>query len=147
MQKIQKLSGTLYKVSTILLVLAVFGVAFGILVQIVDLPGKLPGPTYAFQLISGLFSLALLWVLRQILGYMAQGQPFGSQVANNLSALAWIRIGLSAVELLVALCFADRLTTSLGAILSECLVAAMLFLLSLVFRYGAALQQQADETL
>ncbi|MCD8022365.1 MAG: DUF2975 domain-containing protein [Lachnospiraceae bacterium] len=103
--------------------------------------------------------------IRAILAPMTEGRPFESSCTKALKTLAWLTlIGGAAVQIAsallnvlmsriidVAALFAEDNVT--GATLNATfsinflVYAAILFLLSYVFRYGEILQQESDETL
>lgn len=103
--------------------------------------------------------------IKNMLLPMSQGEPFNSAVSENLKKIAIYSIifGVAGNILIITnqlfLVFGcglqDILTndkiTSVGAEfsldLSFAVVAAILFLLSYIFKYGEELQKQADETL
>lgn len=103
--------------------------------------------------------------IRNILQPMTVGQPFHSTVSINLRKLARYCIALGITGFLVEVL--TRITTTIAFRLHELLlgeaithvsynytfdltfllVAAVLYLLSYIFRYGEQLQQLSDETL
>ena len=127
------------------------------------------------QLISliGVISLTLgmalgaycIHLLRRILRPMKEGLPFHDSVSVSLKKMAWLQlIGggiLSIIELVMEnlviygfnlkeLLISDKISGisfNVDLNLSFLIAAAVCFLLSYIFRYGAELQQQSDETL
>ena len=107
---------------------------------------------------------AICWILhtiRRILAPMKEGQPFADGVADDLKKLAWtvLIFGLiSAVwrfvsQVMVSTAMSGSLSVNSHYAVGEVvnldflLVAAVLFLVSYIFRYGRELQVQSDETL
>ena len=106
-----------------------------------------------------------LQLLRNILAPMKDGDPFNNAVSLNLRKLGWLTVigsvvysVISAVSLhfisglydLTALFkegSVDGITVSYHYNAAFLIVAALLFLLSYIFRYGEELQRQSDETL
>lgn len=100
-------------------------------------------------------------VIRRILAPMKAGEPFSPTVAEDLRRLAWLTLVAGAVDaafeiaatrllgqlLTLAAPGSAALGVRYGMDLTFLLIAALLFLFSYIFRYGAALQQQSDETL
>jgi len=135
--------------------------------------GYMPFAVVKSRMVLGLIFAALLLVfvcyvirvVRQILQPMAAGKPFDSAVSGSLRKLSWITlIGggiLSAVQLagelviyhmydLETLFLSEKIagvTTNCNLDMTFLLGFALLYLLSCVFRYGEALQQESDETL
>lgn len=106
-----------------------------------------------------------LQLLRNILTPMKDGKPFDNTVSTNLRKLGWLTVTGSIVYSVIStisLYFISNLY-DLTALFREgsvdgiivnyhyniafLIVAALLFLLSYIFRYGEELQQQSDETL
>ena len=106
-----------------------------------------------------------LQLLRNILAPIKNGDPFNNAVSHNLRKLGWLAVTGSVVYSVlsaISLHFISSLydMTSLfkeGSVngivvnyrynIDFLIVAALLFLLSYVFRYGEELQRQSDETL
>lgn len=104
-------------------------------------------------------------LLRGILKPMKQGQPFQSTIGTNLKKLGWLSLVgggvLSALQLAMArlvvhgydlkhLLVNDKISDVTCKFTFDAgflLVAAVCFLLSYIFTYGAQLQQLSDETL
>ena len=107
----------------------------------------------------------LLRVIRLILKPMKEGRPFENGVSSKVKKLAWTTlIGGLIIELCRTLgTIAEFNAYDLGLLLnpetvlkysfnyssdmSFVVIAGILFFLSLVFKYGESLQQEADETL
>ena len=107
----------------------------------------------------------LLRVIRQILNPMKDGRPFEDGVSSKIKKLAWTTlIGGVIIELCQTLgTIAELKAYDLSLLLnpetvlkysfnysfdmSFVVIAGILFFLSLVFKYGESLQQEADETL
>ena len=115
-------------------------------------------PAKIFMLIISIF------IFRKILKPMKNALPFDDSVRKNLSALGMVfAVGGVVINLIrnatyavinhQGLDFVERYDWIDGYICSfefdmtYFFVAAVLFLVSFVFRYGAELQKQADETL
>ena len=106
-----------------------------------------------------------LQLLRNIIAPMKDGNPFSNAVSCNLRKLGWLTVIGSVVYSVISaisLHFISGLydLTSLfkeGSIdsimvnyrynIAFPIIAALLFLLSYIFRYGEELQRQSDETL
>ena len=106
-----------------------------------------------------------LQLLRNILTPMKEGKPFDNAVSTNLRKLGWLTVTGSIVYSIIStisLHFMSNLydLTTLfkdGSVdgimvnyhynIAFLIIAALLFLLSYIFRYGEELQQQSDETL
>ena len=119
----------------------------------------------AFFLLSAGVSCVCLKLLRNILKPMIEQRPFHTSVSQNLKKLGWssfiLGIGygcFSAVETIVVyhgygldtLLLNEYITKAVPQFsfnLDFVIVSAVLFLLSYIFKYGAQLQQQVDETL
>lgn len=100
-------------------------------------------------------------IVRKILSPMKQGLPFSPSVSGDLSKLGILTLiggalytvfDLVGKNFLVSLIDMPEFTNVVVGIRhkidgSFLVIAAILFLFSYIFRYGAALQQQADETL
>lgn len=104
-------------------------------------------------------------LIRNILKPMKDGQPFHACVSANLKKMAWLSLlgGIAAnvVKILMQIALVrgfniaellsndkiTKITFNYSFNLTFVLVAAILFLLSYIFRYGAELQQLSDETL
>ncbi len=103
--------------------------------------------------------------IRAMLKPMQEGQPFQQDVSMNLRKLAWFSIILGVwfqlmqlvnqytmmnlwdIENLLLSDKVTRVTMNVPVDLNFLLVAAVLFLLAYVFRYGTELQTLSDETL
>lgn len=127
------------------------------------------GATYLPILIvgtlEGLFITYSIYILRRILAPMINGQPFAETVSHQLRHLSWVTmIGGGVLSIITAvyqyislnmydldaLFVSDAIvdyTIEYRVDLSFVAVFFVLQLLSFVFRYGAALQKEADETL
>lgn len=125
--------------------------------------------TAASQLVVALialfFSRMVLGCFRKILKPMKEGLPFHDTVCRNLKKSAlyvviWgvLKIASEGLELLLvvsqyhlpSLLLSDKITHVTFTVpmdLRFLLIAAVLLLLSYVFRYGESLQQLSDETL
>ncbi len=107
---------------------------------------------------------AVCWILiiiRRILAPMKEGQPFAAGVADDLRKLAWtvLIIGLLSgfwrfvSQVMVSTAMSGNLSVNSHYAAGEVIhldfliVAAVLFLVSYIFRYGRELQVQSDETL
>lgn len=106
-----------------------------------------------------------LQLLRNILAPMKDGNPFNNAVSLNLRKLGWLTVIGSVVYSVisaVSLHFisglydltslfkegsVDGITVNYHYNIAFLIVAALLFLLSHIFRYGEELQRQSDETL
>lgn len=106
-----------------------------------------------------------LAVIRRILAPMKEQRPFAETVSRDLKKLGWFTILVGAVNSVMevamdtavfryydfsTLFLSDKITgvsveTTID--LTFLIVAAVVFLLSYIFRYGASLQQLSDETL
>ena len=107
----------------------------------------------------------LLRVIRQILKPMRGGKPFESGIASKVRQLGWTTLiggaimeachafgviaELKAYDMnaLVNPAAVQEVSYNFSFDLSFVVIAGILFFLSLVFRYGENLQQEADETL
>lgn len=103
--------------------------------------------------------------IRTLLAPMKEGKPFHQEAGRQLQRLGWYTIALgvwievtrlvnqltlSALWKLPELLTSEKITgvhINYGINLTFLLVAAVLFLLARVFRYGAELQMLSDETL
>lgn len=104
-------------------------------------------------------------LIRNILKPMITQQPFHESVAINLKKLGWVSLisgmvmncceiltqnliirGFNLAEILTS-DLVSKITYNYSFDFTFILVAAGLFLLSYIFRYGAQLQQLSDETL
>lgn len=118
-----------------------------------------------FFLLAAVTTLVIISLLRRILGQMKLGQPFHSSAAGNLSKLGWIYLVygvlcncFAAAQILILnhgyqletiLCN-EHITKAVPEFTVDLWfipVSVGLFLLSWIFKYGAQLQQQVDETL
>ncbi len=107
---------------------------------------------------------AVCWFLvlvRRILAPMKEGEPFAQGVADDLSRLAWAVLVFGIVsavwrvvsQTMVSTAMSGNLSLNTHYLPSEVIhldyliVAAVLFLVSYIFRYGRELQVQSDETL
>ncbi len=116
-------------------------------------------------LVSVVMLLVFIHYFRQMLAPMTQGKPFSDIVGRSLKKLAWVEIALGILYNVLTLGEAvviNRLYP-LAELFSETTVidisgyyeldlsflvnAAVFFLLSYIFSYGAQLQQLSDETL
>lgn len=106
-----------------------------------------------------------LQLLRNILTPMKEGKPFDNTVSTNLRKLGWLTvIGSIAYSVISTLSLhfisnlydlttlfidgsVDGIMVNYRYNIAFLIVAALLFLLSYIFRYGEELQQQSDETL
>lgn len=104
-----------------------------------------------------LFSAAMMYglrIFRHILSPMKEGSPFAGSVSGDLRKLGWLTLIFGGAVILLSMVlqsaaakiFVGRMMT-FSFDVSFLFVAAVLFLCSYIFRYGEALQQQADETL
>lgn len=121
------------------------------------------------MLAASIFALAASWycvrVLRGILAPMKEGQPFAQGISGQVKKLGWTVLvagGIAEVSRMLESVFEVRayrieqlLDSSAVASVSHnysinlwfVATALILFFLSYVFRYGEALQREADETL
>ena len=120
---------------------------------------------YAYLAVGVTVLCFWLHTLRNILHPMTKGLPFHQTVSVNLKKLAWINVAMGIVSNLLDLTESLVLlnqynvkemfdTDKIAQISVEhhfdldfLLVSLALLLLSYVFRYGAQLQQEVDETL
>ena len=104
-------------------------------------------------------------ILRHILAPMTNGQPFARTIWKDVNKLGWVSLALCLMDniadlgivLIYEYAYPVRELLESGNIQSVhfryqfepafAIVAAVLFLLSHIFRYGAQLQQLSDETL
>lgn len=123
--------------------------------------------TMMCTLAAAICFVAILGVktIRAILAPMKEGQPFHSEISQNLRKLGWLSLilgvaaqALEAVSFLTAaatmkletLLISENITqvdVNLSFDLSFLIIPAVLFLLAYVFRYGEQLQNLSDETL
>lgn len=133
-----------------------------------------PDATYASGLIFSMIPVVALGVatviiglniIRSILAPMKEGVPFDGTMSKNIRKLGWFSLISGGVWSIITIIFeslmlvvydfekifiGDAITDIViesDISLDFIIVAAVIFLLSYVFRYGEALQQQADETL
>lgn len=122
-----------------------------------------------FELITvtalmGLYCWAIR-ILRHILQPMTEGKPFAGSIWADLKKLGWVSLALCAMDnvtdlgivLIYEYAYPIRELLESGNIQSVhfryhfepafAIIAAVLFLLSHIFRYGEQLQQLSDETL
>ncbi len=136
--------------------------------------GVIPSTNFAITYILTMGGILLLCaitscvcfkIIRNILKPIIAGEPFHTTIFLNLKKLGWISIifGLvsgvfSVVESLVLYYGYDlgtilvnenitRVVPQFTFELDFILVSAVIFLLAYIFKYGAELQQQVDETL
>lgn len=136
--------------------------------------GALPGASFAtvyllmtlaFFLLCAGTACVCLKLLRSILKPMIEQQPFHASVCMDLKKLGWANLifGIgtacfSIIETIVlyhgyhldTLLLNEHITKIAPQFhfdLNFILISAVLFLLSYIFKYGATLQQQVDETL
>lgn len=101
-----------------------------------------------------------LKLIRSMLIPMKDGKPFDSMVSSGFRRLGWLTIGTgiaanlfdligktAAVKMLTHAEMPYGVAVQHNISLSFLFIAALLFLLSYVFRYGEELQQLSDETL
>lgn len=112
------------------------------------------------------FLIVAVKVLRNILAPMKEGRPFDEKVGRGLTTMGWMWLvrsvlGIALRTSMSAFLFKllDTEKLFLGSNVTECrfniqpdltgaiIGAAAFFLLGFIFKYGASLQQQADETL
>lgn len=111
------------------------------------------------------FMVIMTKLIRKILKPMVEGLPFHESIGTNLKKLGWLEIiagvlmnGMTAVEYwmtarnfdLTELFVGDKITAVTVNYMfdfSFLMPAAVFFLASYIFRYGAQLQQLSDETL
>lgn len=136
--------------------------------------GFRPDAKYASGLIFSMIPVMALGVatviiglniIRSILAPMKEGVPFDGTMSKNIRKLGWFSLISGGVWSIITIIFeslmlvvydfekifiGDAITDIViesDISLDFIIVAAVIFLLSYVFRYGEALQQQADETL
>ena len=110
--------------------------------------------------VSGLFLIAGLQLVRNILKPMKQGMPFTGVVTKNLRRLGFLVLAAAVLDVFYELWGKNMLARLVtgpegGGSLAVThqvnfmlfVMAALLFLLSYVFRYGEELQKLSDETL
>lgn len=124
---------------------------------------------YIGALVLGMVFIVLVsvWIktIRNILKPMMEGLPFHRSVGDNLKKLGWLEIfgGIAAwgFELVKSLMMVNTydlaelfVSEKITAVnvnydfdISFLITAAVFFLASYIFRYGAQLQQMSDETL
>lgn len=134
----------------------------------------LPEPSaIRLRLVSGLIFASVfialiayaLKIVRAILAPIKEGRPFSDTVAENIRKLSWVYIiaavfysvGLFAVQFLVFNCYdvsslflSDKIIgveIEYNLDISFVAVFGVLQLVSYIFRYGAELQAESDETL
>ena len=106
-----------------------------------------------------------LQLLRNILAPIKDGNPFNSTVSRSLRTLGWLTLtGSVAYSIISAISLhfisglydltalfkegsVDGIMVNYRYNIAFLVVAALLFLLSYIFRYGEELQRQSDETL
>lgn len=119
----------------------------------------------AMAAVGMVLSFLAACVLHRILAPMAEGRPFDVSVSRNLRQLGWLSLawvvfgqllGFATVALEMKVVdlaqFFDPNVVSgyrvnLELELGDFIVPVLIFLLSLIFRYGEELQRQSDETL
>lgn len=121
------------------------------------------------SLVTIIFTVAtgwyLLYVIRQILNPMKDGRPFEIGISSKVRKLAWVTLfggaiieacrvfgtvaELKAYDMSILLNSETVLMYSYNYSfdVSFVIIAAILFFLSLCFKYGESLQQESDETL
>ncbi len=122
-------------------------------------------PILILGTLEGLFITYSIYILRRILAPMIDRQPFAETVSHQLRHLSWVTmIGGGVLSIITAvyqyislnmydldaLFVSDAIvdyTIEYRVDLSFVAVFFVLQLLSFVFRYGAALQKESDETL
>ena len=112
------------------------------------------------------FLIVAVKVLRNILAPMKEGRPFDEKVGRGLTTLGWLWLVRSVLGIVLRTSMSaflfkilDMEHLFLGSNVTECrfniqpdltgaiIGAAAFLLLGFIFKYGASLQQQADETL
>ncbi|MBQ7875518.1 MAG: hypothetical protein IJ306_10285 [Oscillospiraceae bacterium] len=111
-----------------------------------------------------LMLIVSIFIFRKILKPMKSALPFDETVRKNLAALGWVFAGGGlliniirnatlaiidehGLDFVMRYEWIDGYICSYEFDMTYFFMAAVLFLVSLVFRYGAELQKQADETL
>ncbi len=120
---------------------------------------------FAFLFLSGILCYIFLRVIRNILKPIILEQPFHLTTSVNMKKLGWIYIIFGIVVNIFTIAeslilyysynwdkiptndFFTKITPQFTFDLDFIFVSAFIFLLSYIFKYGAELQQQVDETL
>ena len=119
--------------------------------------------TYSIELkdfgvvcVLGMITLAALYITLIFAGKLCQAfrdceSPFEEKVVKQLSALAysllpWIILG-SLTESITESIFTNNFDIMIGVDLGMVLIIIFIFVLAYIFKYGAVLQQESDETL
>lgn len=110
-------------------------------------------------------SIFFVLLLKKLLLPISQGEPFAKNISNTLKKLAFLTLVIGAIETIFGIVMETFIYQAfdLGKILLNehiasvsmspqidvnfLVFAAVLFLLSYIFRYGEELQQLSDETL
>ncbi len=119
-----------------------------------------------FTLVQGFFLLRFIKALRQLIGTIKDGLPFHETAYQQLKNMAWLNIAMGLTsnvtnifeniwitslydvpKILLSDKVVDVTVFSYSVHLSFLVYSGILFLLAYVFRYGAELQVQVDETL
>ncbi len=118
-----------------------------------------------FGIARGVLVYAAFGYIRRILGFMAEGEPFRTEISVYLKRFAYLYLGLGIVdnigmvvqtvfvrsfsflETLVERGVVRSITTDCTFEFSFVVVFFVLLLMSYIFSYGAQLQQLSDETL
>jgi hypothetical protein len=109
-----------------------------------------------FVMILGIVSLSALFVTLVFSGRLCRAfrdceSPFEETVVKNLTCLAyslfpWVVMN-SVFESLTESIFTNNVQLILGVDLGVVVVILLIFVLAYIFKYGAVLQQESDETL
>ena len=119
--------------------------------------------TYSIELrdlgivcVLGMITLIALFISLLFAGKLCQAfrdceSPFGENVVKQLNALAysllpWVILG-SLTESISESIFTNNFNLMIGVDMGMVLIIIFIFVLAYIFKYGAVLQQESDETL
>ena len=112
-------------------------------------------------MLIGLAIVAMLFVffgsLRKIINTVGEGDPFAPANANRLSLMGWLMLGVQLLLIpalglgLLLAKYADEMehssiTIDAGLDMEGILLVIILFILSRVFRHGAAMREDLEGT-
>lgn len=103
---------------------------------------------FAFaMLVFGAMSVTF-WTLSRIMTAISREySPFTQDNVVRLTRIAYVFLGVSAVLLVLGLVTSARLDSVVSTIIVFLVAAVGVYSMALIFRYGAALQKESDETL
>lgn len=102
--------------------------------------------------VSGIFAVALLFILNRLFSNIHRmHSPFTDDNARNLKIIAFLVLLMGIVvpvfEVLASMVYSSGQAPPMDINVGMIFMAFLVYLVSLVFKYGAALQKESDETL